>query len=187
MYKSNLANYKQSCYNIFISLKEGLFHLDWTKLFTMQKELDAYIEKNNQVEDQDLFQKKILALIVELGELANETRSFKFWSKNTQVNEQAILEEYVDGIHFILSLGLEKDYNYKGETVSLKKKTINEQFLLLYELIVQFKEAPTGKNYESLFSSYLQLGSLLNISSEELKTAYIKKNEVNFKRQDEGY
>ena len=40
------------------------------KLFSMQEELDRYIQTNNSAEG-DLFEKKGLALIVELAELAN--------------------------------------------------------------------------------------------------------------------
>src|SRR5690625_5238764 len=48
----------------------------------MQAELDKKIVKEKGLEGQDLLDKKILALQVELGELANEWRGFKFWSEN---------------------------------------------------------------------------------------------------------
>ncbi|WP_345840755.1 dUTP diphosphatase [Bacillus sp. P14.5] len=51
------------------------------ELFQMQKALDTYIEKEHGLEEADLFQEKTMALLVEVGELANETRCFKFWSK----------------------------------------------------------------------------------------------------------
>lgn len=161
--------------------------LNWSTLFSMQKKLDDYIEKNNSLENLDLFEEKILALIVELGELANETRSFKFWSQRKDLQEELILEEYVDGIHFILSLGLEKGYDFTEEPFSSDNQNLNKQFLLLYDLIIQFKKFPRKDHYKHLFNHYLHLGKLLNISSKQLKDAYIKKNEVNFKRQDEGY
>ena len=49
------------------------------KLFEMQAALDAFIEKTQNI-THDVFREKGLALLVELGELANETRCFKFWS-----------------------------------------------------------------------------------------------------------
>lgn len=161
--------------------------MEWTKLFAMQKKLDDYIEENNELEKEDLFNKKILALIVELGELANETRSFKFWSKKKETDLLAITEEYIDGVHFILSLGLEKGYTFNGKPSSVKNRTVNEQFLLLYELIISFKNNPSLDNYEELFSSYLGLGQLLELTAEEIQASYFDKNEVNFERQDVGY
>ncbi len=77
-------------------------------LFTMQRELDAYIQKSQSVKE-DVFKEKGLALLVELAELANETRCFKFWSAKGPSEREVILEEYVDSIHFILSLGIEKN------------------------------------------------------------------------------
>src|SRR5688500_20051556 len=55
----------------------------------------------------DVFREKCLALLVELGELANETRCFKFRSKKPRNDDSVLLEEYVDNRHFRLSLGLE--------------------------------------------------------------------------------
>lgn len=161
--------------------------MNWATLFDMQQKLDQYIEENNSVVEKDLFEQKVLALIVELGELANETRSFKFWSKNKKLNDEAILEEYVDGIHFILSLGLEKGFTFDKQLETNEDVSLNSQFLKLYELIITFKNSPNQKSYDDLFLNYLLLGRLLHISDEQLKKAYFDKNEVNFNRQKEGY
>lgn len=48
------------------------------KLFDTQKVLRDRIG----YEGEDRFEKLILALLVEIGECANEWRGFKFWSKN---------------------------------------------------------------------------------------------------------
>ena len=54
-----------------------------TKLFEAQAELDAHITEQHPVKDgEDRLANKVLALQVELGELANEWRGFKFWSSN---------------------------------------------------------------------------------------------------------
>src|SRR5699024_7652437 len=86
--------------------------MNWKLLFEKQVELDAYITNNHDLSGSDLFEKKILALFVELGELANETRCFKFWSMKERNSNSVILEEYVDNIHFLLSLGLEKELTF---------------------------------------------------------------------------
>jgi dimeric dUTPase (all-alpha-NTP-PPase superfamily) len=52
-------------------------------LFELQAKLDAHIEKEHPRQPgEDRLAKKILALQVELGELANEWRGFKYWSNN---------------------------------------------------------------------------------------------------------
>ncbi|GAB3064992.1 dUTP diphosphatase [Virgibacillus ainsalahensis] len=161
--------------------------MDWKALFTMQKQLDAYIETNQGIEEQDVFHKKYLALLVELGELANETRCFKFWSTKARSERSVILEEYVDGIHFILSLGIEKGYHYNGREIVDSEQTETQQFNNVYERCVLFKQNSTRENYEKMFESYLQLGRILGFNEEDVHDAYFKKNEINYKRQNQGY
>lgn len=160
-----------------------------SKLFEMQSGLDRYIEENHQLEDENLFDRKVLALLVEIGELANETRSFKFWSVKPSSEKKVILEEFVDGIHFILSLGLECEF--QNQELQMEKeattKDINEQFLKIYQAVSIFRKTKSVSDYTHVFESYLQLGALLRIGYEEMEQAYIEKNEVNYKRQNQNY
>ena len=90
------------------------------QLFTMQRQLDQHIEDKHQLHKEDLVPRKLLALLVEMGELANETRCFKFWSVKPPAEDAVILEEFVDGVHFILSLGIEKGYDDLTELPKVK-------------------------------------------------------------------
>ena len=59
--------------------------MDFKKLFETQAALEAVInEKHPVAEGEDRLSKKILALQVELGELAQEWRGFKFWSNDQE-------------------------------------------------------------------------------------------------------
>src|SRR5690625_1632306 len=58
--------------------------MNLNELFGKQKELDEYIVKEKGLEEQDLFKKKIVALICELYECVNEARFFKYWSEDTK-------------------------------------------------------------------------------------------------------
>lgn len=163
--------------------------MNLTKLFNMQKSLDRYIEEGNHLQHEDLFDRKILALLVEVGELANETRSFKFWSKKGPSEKTVILEEYVDGLHFILSIGLEKGLEQEMELDSkgIEVDTVTGQFLEVFESIQQFRQKKSLDAYKELFLQYITLGDMLGFSMEEVEQAYFNKNEVNYKRQQEGY
>ncbi|XJZ26430.1 dUTP diphosphatase [Bacillota bacterium Lsc_1132] len=158
-------------------------------LFKMQKALDQYIEENHQLGGEDLFDRKVLALLVEIGELANETRSFKFWSLKPSSEKQVILEEFVDGIHFILSLGIECGFDQLPITVEQKSSalTVNEQFLKIYQSVCDFQTSRSFEYYIAVIELYLQLAVQLGISNEEIEQAYIQKNEVNYKRQENNY
>lgn len=159
------------------------------EMFEMQKGLDGHIEKQHELENEDLFDRKVLALLVEMGELANETRCFKFWSLKPSSPQEVVLEEFVDGIHFILSLGIECSFDYLEE-INIGESNhpnMSEQFLAVYASIQAFRSERTEKKYINLFQNYLLLASLLGFEDEEIKKAYIAKNEVNYKRQQEGY
>ncbi|MEH7240344.1 dUTP diphosphatase, partial [Bacillus sp. JJ269] len=48
--------------------------MDLLQLFKLQKELDDRIAKEHDLQPKKLLKEKMLALLVEIGELANETR-----------------------------------------------------------------------------------------------------------------
>ena len=58
--------------------------MDLKPYFEAQAKLDEHIIQQKGLQGQDLLDKKILALQVELGELANEARFFKYWSEDTK-------------------------------------------------------------------------------------------------------
>lgn len=161
--------------------------LDWGILFSKQEKLDQYIIENHQLHDQDLFEEKMLALLVELGELANETRCFKFWSEKKASERSIILEEYVDNIHFLLSLGLTKQYEFAQIEDETSHLTETEQFNDVFKKALNFYTEQTKETYITLFQSYIQLGALLGFTVTDIIKAYDEKNEVNYERQDQGY
>ena len=161
--------------------------MDWNQLLNMQNELDRHIEREHGLQDADLVDKKILALLVELGELANETRCFKFWSKKAPSEQEVILEEYVDGIHFILSLGIDIGIRSIDEPEVLEEGDPTEEFLKVYSEVNRFSEERSIENLLALFQQFLQLGRVLGFKSEDIFKSYLKKNEVNYQRQQEGY
>ncbi|WP_163101276.1 dUTP diphosphatase [Peribacillus alkalitolerans] len=163
--------------------------MDYNQLFKMQKALDTHIEEKHGLLEVDLIEKKILAFLVELGELANETRCFKFWSIKESSPKQKILEEYVDGVHFILSLGIDLGLDDSLEDLhkTTVERSITDQFLRVFEVTMSFKSEKVQATYHELFTQYILLGELLGFSQKEVKEAYIEKNRVNFERQEQGY
>ena len=159
------------------------------QLFKMQKSLDTYIQSEKNISN-DVFLEKCLALLVELAELANETRCFKFWSEKGPSEKHVILEEYVDSIHFLLSLGIEKNLNdlenwpvyqqYKDESLTML-------FIHTQDSINQFLQISSMDNYENVWSWYGAVASKLGFTHEEIIQAYIDKNKKNYERQRSGY
>lgn len=126
--------------------------MDWTLLFSKQEKLDRYITEKQQLTNANLFEERMLALLVELGELANETRCFKFWSKKEASPRRIVLEEYVDNIHFLLSLGLNKGYQFSQINIPTIDKNVTEQFNDVFQKCLTFYTEPTEVEYVTLLS-----------------------------------
>ncbi|ANB58421.1 dUTPase family protein [Anoxybacillus sp. B7M1] len=156
-------------------------------LYSLQRQLDERIETQHGLQHENLVDRKVLALLVELGELANETRCFKFWSVKPPAPQDKILEEYVDGLHFILSLGLECGFDFTADDRVSETRSLVEQFLFVFQAAHQFYEAKSLASYQHLFAEYLRLGNQLGFSLEQMEQAYRKKNEINHERQNQNY
>ncbi len=185
--------------------------LNLAPLFDMQRQLDEHIEKEHpRREGEDRLAKKILALQVELGELANEWRGFKFWSKDQSprigipsvhydenlghdvveyVGPNPLLEEYVDCLHFILSIGLEtgKYKEVEFQALYADEQDIVMQFNVLFDKVGDFYAYRTKGNYQIVLSLFLALGEMLGFTWEQIEEAYMKKNVENHRRQEVGY
>jgi len=161
--------------------------MNLVKLYEIQKQLDERIHIEHNLGDKNLMPSKILALQVELGELANETRCFKFWSNKGPSPKRTILEEYVDCLHFILSIGLDSGLiDVKLDYINDSSSLI-DQFNNVFTHIVAFQYEPTINNYNKLFNQFLLLGKKLDFTEVEIFESYLEKNRINHQRQDEGY
>ena len=213
--------------------------MNLSKLFEMQRELDEHIEREHpRKPKEDRLAKKVLALLVELGELANEWRGFKYWSYNQKpkteelgecplckgtgdlgtvwaenciecggsgkvVVKNPLLEEYVDGLHFLLSIGLEIgcDQNLTIGNVP-KRNSLIDMFMDVFKQVAVFDSCLSDlkhlhkdiKNYNAhrvhysiLLDLYLELGQMLGFTWERIEEAYMSKNAENHARQENGY
>lgn len=161
--------------------------MDLQRLFKMQNTLDKRIQTEHNLYGIPLLRKKILSLQVELGELANETRCFKFWSTKKPSSKDVILEEYVDCLHFILSIGIEKNFQTITLDINHISSELSEQFLNLYIYIADFITCSSIDNYLNIFQNFLSLGQSLGFCEEDIENGYLYKNNINHERQDNGY
>ena len=162
--------------------------MELNTLFTMQETLDTYIQEQHQLTHEDLFEEKLLALLVELSELANETRCFKFWSTKGPSARPIVLEEYVDSIHFLLSLGIVKNLSTFNEwEFSSTTDSLTTVFIQTNQAVVAFGKDSSMSNYVHLWNQYGTIAEKLGFTSQDIIDAYIKKNDENYKRQNSGY
>lgn len=167
------------------------------ELFGAQKELDERIIEEHNLQGKDEFDKKIVAFIVELSELANEIRFFKFWSNKKPSDTETILDEYADCLHFLLSIGNDLS-SICGETIqihdyknNLNYEELTEEFIEIIKSICDVKlfryEPSVFEKYTETFERLLSLGHKLGFTWKDIEMAYYKKHEINFQRQDNNY
>jgi dimeric dUTPase (all-alpha-NTP-PPase superfamily) len=185
--------------------------MNLTKLFKIQAATAEMYEKKHPAQPgENRHDKKVLALIVEVSECANEWRGFKYWSKDQtartelynfigEINGERLyktanplLEEYVDGLHFVLELGLlVGGFADKGWVFPKGKGEPLDWFLQIFSDINDFVQAFQGFNKQiaflGLLEDYIQLGASLGFTWEEIEQAYLDKNKINYQRQSEGY
>lgn len=160
--------------------------MDFTNIFKMQKALDQTILNNIAIEKSELQISRLLALIVEISEFANEISSFKYWKKHKKLQWEKVVEEFVDGIHFFCSLAMELNLSpiIKSKIVS---QNINQQFLAVFKSIIDLTKKYKNKNIATSFSLYLGLARLCQISNEDIENFYVAKNKINYQRVANNY
>ena len=235
------------------------------QMYEMQKEFDARIIKEKGLEGQDLLPNTVLALQVEICELANEWRGFKHWSTiqspkmfpletcsycgeevsytrpspfladsgsnmceqcwNMTKKEYAasngehiddfwdyshfpkkeprkLLEEYVDCLHFFLSIArqlyLPADDLYgpddyaEGDTSVLFTEILHGIGMIIGDLFLVDPEKNFTEHRKHFFKgalcAFYVLGEQhLGFSFKQISEAYVAKNAVNHQRQENGY
>lgn len=164
------------------------------ELMKMQRELDARICNKFALSKNILFGNTKMACMVEIGEFANEIEFFKHWKQHKRCDIIKQKDEFADVMHFILSL-----MNQSGEEI--KEDLTLDKIVLVIEsrLNDDNRLEVVRSNFESLINSvvggeyFLGLVALVNIgvgmgwSCDDMIAEYVKKNEINHKRQDANY
>lgn len=163
--------------------------MELKELYLLQLGLDKDImERHPGVTYETTKEKRTLALLVELGEFANETRAFKFWSLKGPSAKEIILDEYADAIHFFLSLGLTIGIDeFDHEFTLAPAKDLTLAILDVYQKVVEFSKTYEKELYNTAFHAYLDLLPAFGYNGDDMLEAYKKKLHVNYVRQENKY
>lgn len=161
--------------------------IDLTHLYLKQAELDQRIADNHHVSYETTRERRILALLVEIGEFANATRCFKYWSNKASEPLDIVLDEYVDGLHFFLSLGIDIKVNKKTYNYTKHADNLTKQVLETYRLASIFYKNQDEKSYIKAFQAFINIVPLLKVRWNVIEKAYYKKLGENYHRQDTNY
>jgi len=158
-----------------------------------QRKLDIFIHQQNKLEMKDTFYLRKIALLVEIGEVANELKTFKYWKKDKKISLEKTQEELIDCLHFFLSLAncSQIDFNnYSLPKVGKKLKDINKDLLILFKesgKLNCFREEKKEYPYYRWLSTFEKLCQQIGFDEKKLLNVYNRKNKINHQRQLENY
>ncbi|QJB71004.1 dUTP diphosphatase [Mycoplasma sp. 1654_15] len=166
--------------------------MNFRDIFEQQKKLDLLFiesmkERKQEVNPKKISEQKVMALIVEIAEFANEIESFKYWKVNKKNNVEKVKEEYVDAIHFLSSLAIEHNLSFILEAKIVENKDLDSQFLKTFYLATKFGYSTKTEDLKELFEYFLGFISLLEFTFDEIKTAYLNKARINIERIKSNY
>ena len=157
------------------------------ELYSLQAVLDKEIADNHHVTYESTFERRLLALIVEIGELANETRCFKYWSNKGPSSKEIVMDEFADGIHFLLSLGIPLHANKFDYEITKSNLDLTRQIHEVYKAATKLLDNYDLPHYEDAFQKYLNLSASIGMSEEDIINSYKAKLKVNHVRQETNY
>jgi dimeric dUTPase (all-alpha-NTP-PPase superfamily) len=163
-------------------------------VYEMQRELDQAIEKvlvkehkgDFSLSDELIVENRKYAFHVELMEFANEVGFFKYWKRSHEMNDEKALEEFVDCIHFLVSLAVTRKWNLfvtEAEPVTFWEVCpIDELFYMLRE-----NGLDSSGKYVQALQILLGIARKLGWSDDDILASYTSKNRVNYDRLARGY
>ena len=162
--------------------------MDIKKMLEAQKELDKANMKKGGLTEYPLDMAQT-AYRVELGELLQEWKQFKYWKLNKgEIDREKMLEEWADCMHFALSL---ENYNIcpnEGYYDYISKHAEEDIEKYLYaenDIYIVLKRCFTDFDY--IVEYTIILGLKLGFTMEELEQAYWNKNKINWDRIKNKY
>lgn len=164
-------------------------------MFQLQKDYDAMVFEAHGIEGYEQIREQIpYALLDEIGELNHELKSRWCWWKRTQQaeNREAVLEEFVDVIHFILmrELATETEEEFIKEfTKGPNVPRPGWDALDLMRYVNSGSGVTFPFTYVTLPLAYaVQYVALsLGFTWDQVYEAYKQKNAVNRLRVENGY
>lgn len=159
-----------------IALIEGEKFMHIANLFEIESK-----SNNNLIIDSSLSEYKILArkhvqLHIAVSDLANETKCYQYWiNDKITLNDEAILDKYINCLRQIISLGIYNSYNdIESIDVEPSEYCLSDQFLNLYIDINDLVISPSKDHYTTLLEDLLSLGISLGLTEKLINDHFSK-------------
>jgi dimeric dUTPase (all-alpha-NTP-PPase superfamily) len=157
------------------------------KVYEENKILDEIFHNLYDNFNQDTIEKNIVELLVEIGELANETRCFKYWSNKGSSEKDVVLDEYADCFLMTLYFCNMTDIDLNESFSEVTNDDVVAQFKELYVIVAKLDYSLNKDIIKLILSNLVNLGRLLGFNDEDITNGCIKKIERNKKRFETGF
>ena len=153
-------------------------------VYEANKELDKMFD--NSFVDPEMVKKNKLELLVEIGELANETRYFKYWSKkpiNIELAKGEFADCFIMTLYFFNIMNINLDEEFK----KIGKYNKVDIFARLYKLASDFYYDDSKDIIKEFFSTLITLGYIIGFTDEDIINLSLAKIERDKERFEEGF
>ncbi len=150
---------------------------DLTNIYKITKQIDeqfALRYGNNE----EILKKNRLELLVELGELANETRCFKYWSMKQIGEKEKVLEEYIDCLFMVLYFSNLTDISLDEEFPTSLNGDLIDTFLSLNKYASDISKVPKKDEIKRVLVELVHLAEILDFTIEDLERVTLKKQKI---------
>jgi dimeric dUTPase (all-alpha-NTP-PPase superfamily) len=158
--------------------------------YDKQLELEKFVCQNIGMEWDEfssvpMTDKRVFAFKVELAEFSNETAWFKYWKQSHKMDRAKTLEEFADCMHFMLAIGLHRNYNRFIQSLQWEEWLV-PPVELLYTSIME-NPIDSSSKWKRTFEQLIVIGIKLGYTLDEIQEMYLLKNSININRQKQNY
>ena len=160
----------------------------YNEIYNRNKKLDEiFMNKYLDIESK-YYEKNCLELIVELCELANESKCFKYWTVK-KPDKELVLEEFADSLMMILYM-----FNtYNIDKIDFVDIDMSDDILESFNYLIRMctllmdKDNIDERFLKEIFTRLIYIGKLLELSDKEIIDACNKKILKQEERLNNGY
>ena len=141
---------------------------DVAKLYQVYINREVQVAKN-EILNTTRINQKILSFLHDLSEVALESRCYLFWEKEEPVNHQQLLENYLEGLTMLMSIGYELRIDtIKNHTEIPNHLSLEDLFLKIYQSMMNVSSTYSSQDYQNTIDDYFSLGFQLGIDLDEI-------------------
>ena len=160
----------------------------YNDIYNRNKKLDDIFMNKYMDAEKKYYEKNCLELIVELCELANESKCFKYWPVK-KPNKELVLEEFADSLLMVFYM-----FNtYNIDSVSTIDVDMSDDVLELFNILIRMCTNLMDRDnvdelfLKGIFTKLIHIGKLLELSDDEIINACYKKIIKNEERLSSDY